>query len=186
MEILVAFGSKRGGTEGLAGMIADGLNAEGLTAVARDAAGVQSIEGYDAVVVAGALYANRWYRDARRFVRSHTAELRSMPVWFVSSGPLGDQAAEGDKPPTAGVRKLMERVGARGHITFGGCLDPHASGFVASLMARSLAGDWRDPAQVRAWAASIAAELRATEAATEITGGTGAEPPVSHHEVKAS
>jgi len=55
----------------------------------------------------------------------------------------------------------MERVGARGHITFGGRLSPDAKGFPASAMAKNRAGDWRDPAQVRAWVRFIAPIIRA-------------------------
>src|SRR5664280_1306880 len=39
-------------------------------------------------------------------------------------------------------------------------LGPDAKGFPASAMAKNRAGDWRDPAQVRAWVRSIAAIIR--------------------------
>ena len=56
----------------------------------------------------------------------------------------------------------MERTGARGHITFGGRLSPDASGFPASAMAKKHAGDWRDRAQVRQWARTVASQLSAS------------------------
>jgi len=46
-------------------------------------------------------------------------------------------------------------------MTFGGYLSPDARGFPASAMARSRAGDWRDPGHVREWVASVDAELSA-------------------------
>jgi len=55
----------------------------------------------------------------------------------------------------------MKRVNARGHVTFGGRLSPDAKGFPASAMAKKHGGDWRDAAQVRQWARSVAAELSA-------------------------
>jgi menaquinone-dependent protoporphyrinogen oxidase len=55
----------------------------------------------------------------------------------------------------------MERVGARSHVTLGGRLAPDAKGFPASAMAKKRAGDWRDAAQVQAWAGSIASQLQA-------------------------
>ncbi len=100
--------------------------------------------GFDAVIVAGALYANRWHHDARRFVRRNRAALGKLPVWLVSSGPLDDTAAHRDIEPTAQVRKLAARIGARGHVTFGGCLSPDAKGFPASALAKTKSGDWRD------------------------------------------
>jgi menaquinone-dependent protoporphyrinogen oxidase len=79
-------------------------------------------------------------------------------VWLFSSGPLNGSAAEAI-PPVPQVRELLERIGARGHVTFGGRLAADAKGFPASAMARANAGDWRDPAQIRGWAAEVAVEL---------------------------
>jgi hypothetical protein len=59
-----------------------------------------------------------------------------------------------------GVKALMEKTGVREHITFGGRLLPDAKGFPASAMAKKLAGDWRDAAQVKQWPLTIAAQLR--------------------------
>jgi menaquinone-dependent protoporphyrinogen oxidase len=159
MRVLVAYGSTRGGTQGLAHMVADGLRETGCTVDVVPAGAVHRIHGYDAVVVGGALYAFRWHRAARRFVRRHAAELRKLPVYFFSSGPLDDSAAKGEIPPVKGVAALMDRIGARGHVTFGGQLSQYARGFPASAMAKKVAGDWRDPVNVRAWAHSVAAQL---------------------------
>jgi menaquinone-dependent protoporphyrinogen oxidase len=160
MRVLAAYGSTRGGTQGLAQMVADGLREKGCTADVLPATEIHGIDGYDAVIVGGALYAFRWHRAARRFVRRHTADLRKRPVYFFSSGPLDDSAAKGEIPPVKDVAALMERVGACGHVTFGGWLSQYARGFPASAMAKKVAGDWREPLQVRAWAHSVAAELR--------------------------
>ena len=124
---------------------------------------MRSLDGYDAVIVGGALYANRWSRPSRRFVKRHTAALRTRPVFFFSSGPLDSSAAEHDIPPTKQVTKLMERVGAREHVTFGGRLPADARGFPASAMAKKHSGDWRDPEQVRAWGHHVAESLGAAE-----------------------
>jgi menaquinone-dependent protoporphyrinogen oxidase len=159
MRVLVSFGSKRGGTAGLAAMIGDALTEAGCDAVVRPAKEVDQLDGVDAVIVAGALYANRWHRDARRFVRRNASALRQLPAWLVSSGPLDDSAEQRDIPPTVQVAKLVALVGARGHVTFGGRLEPDAKGFPASAMAKKMAGDWRSPAQVRRWATMVVNEL---------------------------
>jgi menaquinone-dependent protoporphyrinogen oxidase len=160
MSVLVTYGSKRGGTKGLAEMVATDLREEGLQVDLVAPNQVKRLDAYEAVVVGGALYAFRWHRAAKRFVKRHTDELRERPVFFFSSGPLDDSATTKAIPPVKGVRALMERVEARGHITFGGRLSPDAKGFPASAMAKNKAGDWRDPAQVRAWVRSIAAIIR--------------------------
>jgi len=161
MTVLVTYGSTRGGTEELAQTVADALRQEGLAVDVVPARAVRGVGGYDAVVVGGALYAFHWHRDARRFVKRHTAELRRRPTYFFSSGPLDDSAVQGEIPPVKGVDALMRRVGARGHTTFGGRLSPEAKGWPASAMAKKHAGDWRDPDQVRTWAGAIAPQLRA-------------------------
>jgi menaquinone-dependent protoporphyrinogen oxidase len=158
-QILVVFGSKRGGTAGLAAMISDALRDLGHNATVLPAKGVRGLGSVDAVIVAGALYANRWHRAARRFVKRNRAELRRLPVWLVSSGPLDDSAAQRDIPPTHQVQKLAALIGARGHVTFGGRLTSDAKGFPASAMAKTRAGDWRDAAQVTRWAKTVADEL---------------------------
>ncbi|WP_228531082.1 MULTISPECIES: flavodoxin domain-containing protein [Myxococcaceae] len=160
MRILVAYGSERGGTEGIAQMVAEVLRLAGFAVDVRAASEVDALEGYGAVVLGGALYMGRWHRDARRFVLRHEAALRALPVWLFSSGPLDDSATRGEQlPAVPGVQKLLARIGARGHVTFGGRLLPDAKGPIAHAMARQHAGDWRNPAFIQRWAASIAVSL---------------------------
>jgi len=168
MRVLVTFGSKRGGTAGLAAMIGDALTEVGCEAVVAPAKDVSDVGGVDAVIVAGALYANRWHRHARRFVRRHASALRELPTWLVSSGPLNGSAEERDIPPTRQVAKLAERLGARGHVTLGGRLAPDARGFPAAAMAKKKAGDWRSPAHVRRWVATVVAELHRHQVTRQI------------------
>ncbi len=161
MRILVTYGSTRGGTQGLAQMVADGLRAEGFDVDLLPPRQVRRLDGYDAVIVGGALYAFRWHKASRRFVKRHAAEIRQRPAFFFSSGPLDDSAARGDIPPVRGVKALMDKAGVHEHVTFGGRLLPDAKGFPASAMAKKLAGDWRDAGHVQQWTRTIASQLRA-------------------------
>jgi menaquinone-dependent protoporphyrinogen oxidase len=160
MSILVAYGSKRGGTAELANMVAGAFRDQGFTVDVAPARSVRSVDGYQAVVVGGALYALRWHRDARRFVKRHARELGARPTYLFSSGPLDDSATKREIPPVKGVKALMVKIGARGHSTFGGRLAPDATGFPARAMAKKSAGDWRDPDQVRSWVLAITADLQ--------------------------
>jgi menaquinone-dependent protoporphyrinogen oxidase len=159
MHVLVAYGSARGGTEGLAEMVGADLRSAGIDCDVLPAGKVRNLRGYDAVIVGGALYAFRWHRAARRFAKRATAQLRERPTYFFSSGPLDDSAVKEEIPPVKGVQALMERTGARGHVTFGGRLAPDAKGFPASAMAKKLSGDWRDRDHVRRWTQSVASQL---------------------------
>jgi menaquinone-dependent protoporphyrinogen oxidase len=162
MKVLVVFGSERGGTAGLAHLIGVAFQRHGWTAEVRDAATPGPIDA-DLVIVGGALYMNRWHRDARRFVAAHHSELLDLPVWLFSSGPLDDSARAGDLAPVAQVQAAAARVEAHGHMTFGGRLEERPKGFLARQMAKKLTGDWRDPVQVEEWVQQILRELLPAE-----------------------
>lgn len=159
MRVLVTWGSRHGGTEGIARRIADAMRDANVDVELRAARDVHTLAGYDAAIIGGALYANRWHRDARRLVTRHQAALQRIPVWLFSSGPLDGSAARAPIAPVTEVAVLMERIGAAGHATFGGRLEPDVTGWMAHAMARHHSGDWRDPAQIRAWAIDVAAQL---------------------------
>lgn len=159
-RVLIAYGSANGSTAGIAETVARVLREDGLTAEALPARSVTNLNPYDAVVVGGALYAGRWHRDARRFVRRYREDLAVRPVWFFSSGPLDDTASGQDLPPVPGVRKAMTRLDVREHITFGGRLAEEAGGRMARMLLRDgRGGDFRDLAATETWAARIAGEL---------------------------
>jgi menaquinone-dependent protoporphyrinogen oxidase len=152
MTVLVCYGSKRGGTRELAEWIGSSLLAHGVVADVRPARDVTGVDGYDAAVIGGALYVFRWHGDAKRVVRRYGRELARMPVWLFSSGPLDESASEDAIPPVRYVRRAMERIGARGHMTFGGRLEPGSR-------TQLPVGDWRDRARVEQWAAEISVDL---------------------------
>ncbi|MFF9164167.1 flavodoxin domain-containing protein [Streptomyces longwoodensis] len=161
-NVLVAYGTTNGSTAGIAETVADVLRKEGLTVRTAPAATVEDVTEFDAVVVGGALYAGRWHKDARRFVRRHRRALRERPVWLFSSGPLDPSASERDIPPVPGVRRTVLRLDARDHVTFGGRLEEGAEGRIARMILRSgKGGDFRDFARIADWAKQIAADLTA-------------------------
>jgi menaquinone-dependent protoporphyrinogen oxidase len=109
------------------------------------------------VVIGGSVYYFiQWHKHARSLVKEHLKDLRQRPVWLFSSGPLDDSAAKEDIPPIKPVAKLVDKVKARGHVTFGGRLENETRGLPV--------GDWRDPEHVRRWAEQIHGELVADQA----------------------
>jgi menaquinone-dependent protoporphyrinogen oxidase len=186
MRVLVTWGSERGGTAGIGQLLAEGLRRDGLDVVARPVEEAGPLDGVDAVVVGGALYANRWHRKARRFVQRHVDALRRVPVWFFSSGPLDDSADRGEIAPTGQVAALMARVGARGHVTFGGRLEADARGFPAQAMAKKLHGDWRNPARIRGWADELAAVLPSARPGHAVEPAARSLPRLAGHVLAAA
>ncbi len=165
MRVLVTYGSKLGSTVDIAETIAQQLNHDGIDTSVAPAREFVDPASFDAVVIGGALYAGRWVKESRRYIKRYGEDLRSKPVWLFSSGPLDGSAAEQEIPPTWHVKAAMKESGARGHATFGGRLDSDAKGLMAGGMAKTNAGDWRDPGQITEWAAAIAQELGSHEAA---------------------
>jgi menaquinone-dependent protoporphyrinogen oxidase len=163
-SVLVAYGSNRGGTAGIAEIVAGALRDRGFDVDLRDARTVGSAEGYDAVVLGGAIYTGRWHPDARAFARRHAAVLRHRPLWLFSSGPLDDTADAYDLPTVRQAGEVAASLHAIGHRTFGGRLVDHPRGLVARAVARSHAGDFRTTERIVAWADEIADELRRREA----------------------
>jgi len=164
MRVLIVHGSKLGGTEGVANSVASVLAELGLETSIRPASELPSPEGFEAVVVGGALYANRWHKPAKKYIKRYAEDLRLVPVWLFSSGPLDDTALD-NLPPTDQVKDFMELVAARDHVTFGGRLESDAKGILAGAMAKNMAGDWRDDQQIADWARSVAEALVGTEVA---------------------
>ena len=163
MKVLVAFSSKRGGTAGIAEAIAAELRERGLEADCAPAAEADPT-AYDAVVLGSGVYAKRWRRDARRFLRRHGDRLAAIPFWIFSSGPVGDPAKDNPswtEPPR--VVEKARRLGARDHLVFGGCVPAEPRGFVERSTVENTPPQYRDRrdwGEIRAWAAAIAAELR--------------------------
>ena len=154
--VLVAYASKHGATAAIAAAISKALNDSGVFAACIEADDVGSLAGYEAVVLGSAVYMKRWRPKARRFLRQHAAELAERPFWVFSSGPVGDPAKDNLawSEPRRTIAKAVA-LGAREHKVFGGVAQ--------GAMAKNLPEEYRDRRdwnEIRAWAQSIAAELR--------------------------
>jgi menaquinone-dependent protoporphyrinogen oxidase len=183
-RVLVVYGSRHGGTEGIAQRLGDVLRTEGLEAdvAAADQAG--DVRDADAVVVGSGVYMGSWLNEPLDFIRHHEAELAARPLWLFSSGPLPGSTAQKsvDDPladalgpadgPGSGGRKQIDELSAathpRDHRVFTGAFDPAdppraISERLVRMMPASKgmlpAGDFRDWNAIDAWAREIAAAL---------------------------
>lgn len=160
MNVLVTAASKHQGTAGIADAIAGTLRHAGLAVTVLPVEEVVSLDGFDAVVAGSAVYGGHWLKAARQFVEQHAVALAARPVWLFSSGPIGDPPKPLEDPVDATA--LMRQTHARDHRVFGGVLDPAELGLGERGIVRALRapmGDFRDFAQVAAWAEEIAAWL---------------------------
>ena len=162
MRVLVTAASRHGATHEIGEAIARGLARRGVEADARPAEGIESIDGYDAVIAGSAVYVGRWLEPARQLIEAHAAALAARPVWLFSSGPLGPPEALKPEGEPVDVADLIEATHAVGHRVFAGRLDRKLLGFgekAVVVAVRAPEGDFRDWDAIREWGAEIAAAL---------------------------
>ena len=188
-RVLVVHASRHGGTKGIAERVGLVLEKEGHEVEVAPASSMPSVGGRDAVVVGSGVYMGSWLDDGIEFLRANSGVLSSRHVWVFSSGPLpGSTKAKpvadpienalgpAEGPGSGGRRKLQELtdvIAPRDHRVFAGAYDPSdppknlAERFVR-LMPGSKGilptGDYRDWADIEAWALEISTQLPATVA----------------------
>mgnify|MGYP005609704891 CR=1 FL=1 len=158
MTVLVAYASKHGGTQGIAEAIGRSLTTEGVANEVRAVDQVETLAGYDAVVLGSAVYMGRWMDAALRFVDAHQATLTGRPVWLFSSGPLGDPPHPTEEHAVE-VAEVAAATTAREHRLFTGRLDKHHLNFgerAVVVAVRAPDGDFRDWDEIAEWAHEIA------------------------------
>jgi menaquinone-dependent protoporphyrinogen oxidase len=161
MRVLIAAASRHEATTEIAQAIGRALTQAGIEVEVSSPTRVESLDGYDGVVLGSAVYMGRWQPSAVGFIEAHAEALRTRPVWLFSSGPIGspDPKPEGDP---AEVSELAREIGAREHHIFTGRLDRGRLGFgeraiVAAVKAEY--GDFRNWDEIAAWGAKIARQL---------------------------
>ena len=161
MKVLVCAATKYGATGEIADAVADVLAEKGLevTVIPPEQAG--AIEQFDAVVLGSAVYMGQWMKPARELVDRSAAALAARPVWLFSSGPVGEPAKPAENP--VDVSEILQSTNARDHRVFTGRLVKKHLSFPDRAMAsaiRAAEGDFRNWAEIRAWAAGIASALQ--------------------------
>lgn len=174
MRILVTYASRHGATRGIAERIAATLERHDLDVTFQPADKAGDARLYDAAIIGSAAYAFHWLGEASTYVRRNSDALRGIPVWLFSSGPVGSDAVDSkgrDVRATAEPKEFATfgpSIRARGTHVFYGAFDPEAApvGVMERVMhaipqarAAMPAGDFRDWAEIDAWAEAIAAEL---------------------------
>lgn len=162
MTVLVAAASRYGATAEIADAIGKGLEQAGLDVTVASVDEVHSLDGYDAVVLGSAVYAGRWLKAARKFVKRNREALSATRVWLFSSGPIGDPPTP-DGEEAVDVSGIIEAIGPEEHRVFAGKLDKEQLTFgerAIVVAVRSPEGDFRDWDDVATWAPKIATVLQ--------------------------
>ena len=185
-RVLVVYGSRHGGTKGIAERIGEVLRGEDLDAIVTAADLVEDhyVNAADAFVVGSGVYMGSWLKEPLDFIKRHEETMAVRPLWLFSSGPLPGSSKDvpSDDPfesalgpkegPGSGGRKKVEELVSithpRDHQVFLGAFDAHDppkafSERVVRIMpaAKKLLpeGDFREWDRIEAWAGQIAAAL---------------------------
>lgn len=164
MRVLVTAASKHGATNGISESIAKTLEANGVETTFERPAEVESLNGFDAVVLGSSVYGGRWMDSAKEFAHRFAGDLERKPLWLFSSGPLGDPPKPDEIPADGSA--IAERTFAREHKVFAGKLDKSKLGFgekAIMVAVRAPEGDFRDWKAIRQWAVEIADALFAMQ-----------------------
>ena len=165
-QVLVASESKYGSSAEIAGKIVEILEAEGHKVILSEAGKVKDLSGYDAIVLGSAIYYGRWRTGAVKFLKRHKDQLAKMPVWFFSSGPIG----EGDPvelldgwqfPPLQ--QEIADRIKPQGIAVFHGKLDESKLSRLEKMIMETMEtpfGDFRDWEMIESWVYEIAKSLK--------------------------
>ncbi len=164
-KILVTYASRAGSTAGVAEAIGQTLADSGIAVEVLPMHEVTDLAVYRAVVAGSAIQAAQWLPEAMQFVQAHQAVLKQKPVatflvCMTLAMPKADQyrtfVADFMKPVRALVNPVSEGL-------FAGALDidkiPSFRDRLKFRLSIALgvwkAGDHRDWAAIRAWAADL-------------------------------
>jgi menaquinone-dependent protoporphyrinogen oxidase len=127
---------------------------------------VKTIDGADALILGSAVYAGHWLKPAKELVERLATAFGDTPVWLFSSGPVGDPLKPDEVP--VDVADILRMTNARGHTVFAGKLVKKQLSFPERAIVaafRVADGDFRNWAEIEAWASEIAGALSADRVA---------------------
>jgi menaquinone-dependent protoporphyrinogen oxidase len=164
-SVLVAYATRYGSTQEVAGAVANTLREHGLEVEVQPMRNVQSLEAYEAVVLGAPLIMFHWHKDARRFLGRHRKALVERPVAVFALGPV--QEPHDEKEWQDSRAQFDTDLAAFPWLTpiarelFGGTFDPAKLRFPLNVLAgKAPASDARDWPAIRAWASDVAAKLQ--------------------------
>ncbi len=165
-KVLVTFSTIHGSTQEIAETVAETLRGSNKQVEFLPMRKVQTLEGYDGVVLGAPLYMFRIHKDLFRFLSKHRKSIENgLPVAIFTSGPSG----AGDEEEWQEVRKQVEKemikvswFKPKVMEIFGGKFDPTKLRFPYNLipaLRQIPTTDLRDWKIIRNWAEQLGKKL---------------------------
>ncbi|MEU3447526.1 flavodoxin domain-containing protein [Streptomyces thermolilacinus] len=177
-SVLIVFASEHHSTQQIAARIGIRLTEHGHHVEAHELPlSEPTWPSCDACVMGSAVHDGAWLPAADAFVHEYAEPLGTRAVWMFSvgmtaalPGPLRLLASRSEQPRIA---RLVDLVRPREHRRFSGVIRRGHLGRKGAVLFRLLGcryGDYRDWADVDAWAAGISRELEGRTDRTEQSG----------------
>jgi menaquinone-dependent protoporphyrinogen oxidase len=158
-KILVVYASRYGSTGEIAEEIAEVLQETGVDVDVSNVMKIESIAGYDGVVIGSPIYMGKWLPEAVDFVKNFQNDLRRVPVAVFASGfsmkEPTEKNRESGRAAISVIRPYVHPfdVGIfAGQLTFEGLSEADAD---IIRMAGVMEGDFRDWDEIAAWAGDL-------------------------------
>lgn len=178
MTVLVAYASELGSTREIAQHVASRMAVALGEVECRSVEEVDSVSGYEAVVVGSAIHNQRWLPPAVLFFTRLAPELAKRPVWAFNVGmadalpkPFRNRGAALQQKRLRGV--LPQEVPLRDHKVFSGVYQADQMPAPLRVLFRFAGGrfgDLRHWAAVDAWTDQITSQL--AKPASSTSSGT--------------
>ena len=161
---LIAYASRAGSTAEVAETIGEVLRESGIDVDVRSVKDVTDIASYDSLILGSAIWAGKPLPEMQRFVAAQRGAMARLPVaYFILCDTLREYTPANRQVALgylASLRKLHEPVSVG---LFAGRRDfsrvHPLLAWVLKRVFRLVEGDFRDWSQIRAWAATVAAQL---------------------------
>jgi menaquinone-dependent protoporphyrinogen oxidase len=165
-KVLIAYGSKYGGTREIAEEIGKVLKQDNLEVDVLPADRAGDPSQYDGVIIGSAVYIGQWRKEAARYLKNNEAQISGKPLWLFSTGPTGEgdpvELMKGWRYPKK-LEPVIDRLKPRDIAIFGGVAKESDLNFLFKFMLKMVkapSGDFRNWDTITAWAQSIATELK--------------------------
>jgi len=163
-RILVAYGTRAGSTAEVADAIGKKIAAAGAMVDVKPVKKVQTLNGYQAVILGSAIRRGAVLPEVTDFVKSHKDKLGKIPVaYFIVCMILREDTEESRKKAASYLDSLRAEVNAVDTGMFAGKLDYSKLNFVDAFVVEHIIGtpegDLRDWNQINTWAINLLPKL---------------------------
>jgi menaquinone-dependent protoporphyrinogen oxidase len=167
-KILVAYGTRAGSTAEVADAIGKKLALGGVAVDVKPVQRIQSLNGYQAVVLGSAIRAGKLLPEVRDFFKAHKEEFRKLPVaYFVVCMTLREDTPEKRKIVNAYLDPLRAEITPIDAGLFAGKMDYSKLGFSEKFIIKNVVkvpeGDLRNWQEINNWAEQLLPKLVETK-----------------------